>query len=176
MKDAFDQFWEEAEEPEGVGIPAGIYDAVMALSPEDQRDREKVNEAVRKLAEKRAKGRTAWAYLDQRDKKQIGDTGWLRLFGSKEAADKWLEENDPEGVACEYEIEEPVDRISPTTDQQRITRALRQAGVVIAEYLDPDNPRDAEATVDRLIGLLDTQELAAAKERLESGFGLRLVK
>jgi hypothetical protein len=49
MKDAFDLWWEWAEKPfdSYQTIPIEIHKAVMALSPEDRRDREKVNEAVR---------------------------------------------------------------------------------------------------------------------------------
>jgi hypothetical protein len=48
-EDAFDQWWEWAEKPldSPLTIPAEIHEAVMALSPEDRRDRAKVNEAVR---------------------------------------------------------------------------------------------------------------------------------
>jgi hypothetical protein len=47
-KDAFDQWWEWAEKPldSGLTIPAEIHNAVMALPPEERRDRAKVNEAV----------------------------------------------------------------------------------------------------------------------------------
>jgi hypothetical protein len=48
-KDAFDLWWEWAEKPVDsmLMIDAAIYDAVMALPPDDRRDREKVNAAVR---------------------------------------------------------------------------------------------------------------------------------
>jgi hypothetical protein len=48
MKDAFDQWWEWATKPadSDFPIPAEIHIAVMRLSPEDRRDRAKVNEAV----------------------------------------------------------------------------------------------------------------------------------
>jgi hypothetical protein len=48
-KDAFDLWWEWAEKPADslLAIPAEIHDAVMALSPEERRDRATVNEAVR---------------------------------------------------------------------------------------------------------------------------------
>jgi hypothetical protein len=48
-KDAFDQRWEWAEKPvdSPLTISAEIHDAVMALPPEERRDRTKVNEAVR---------------------------------------------------------------------------------------------------------------------------------
>jgi len=60
------------------------------------------------------------------------------------------------------------------TDQERIIIALRDATEIIGDYLEP-GPRDAEETIDRLIAVLDTQELAAALERVE-GHGLRVVK
>ena len=46
-KDAFDLWWEWAEKPADslLTIPAEIHDAVMALSPEERRDRATVNEA-----------------------------------------------------------------------------------------------------------------------------------
>jgi hypothetical protein len=47
-KDAFDQWWEWATKPAHSDLPiaAEIHTAVMGLSPEDRRDRAKVNEAV----------------------------------------------------------------------------------------------------------------------------------
>ena len=49
-RDAFDQWWEWAEKPveSTLTIPAVIHSAVMALSPEDRRDRGKVNDAARR--------------------------------------------------------------------------------------------------------------------------------
>ena len=51
-KDAFDRWWEWATKPVDsmLTIPAVIHNAVMALSPEERRDRAKVNEAVRRYA------------------------------------------------------------------------------------------------------------------------------
>lgn len=48
MKDAFDQWqeWERRDDPSGT-LPADIYEAVMALQPDERHDREKVNQAVR---------------------------------------------------------------------------------------------------------------------------------
>jgi hypothetical protein len=48
-KDAFDMWWEWAEKPldSPLTIDAAIHDAVMALPPDERRDRTKVNEAVR---------------------------------------------------------------------------------------------------------------------------------
>jgi hypothetical protein len=48
-KDAFDLWWEWADKPldSPLMIDATIHDAVMALPPDERRDRAKVNEAVR---------------------------------------------------------------------------------------------------------------------------------
>jgi hypothetical protein len=36
--------------------------------------------------------------------KQVGDHDYLKVFANADAAATWFEENDPEGVAFEYEI------------------------------------------------------------------------
>src|SRR5258708_15472073 len=48
-KDAFDLWWEWVEKPldSPLTIDAEIHDAVMAMPPDERRDRTKVNEAVR---------------------------------------------------------------------------------------------------------------------------------
>jgi len=48
-KDAFDLWWEWAEKPVDsmLTIDAAIRDAIMALPPDERRDRAKVNKAVR---------------------------------------------------------------------------------------------------------------------------------
>jgi hypothetical protein len=55
MKDAFDLWREWATTPADSmrEIDADIYNPVMSLSPEDRRDRAKVNEAVRRYREKK---------------------------------------------------------------------------------------------------------------------------
>lgn len=49
MKDAFDQYHEWATKPldSHLTIPVEIHNAVMALPPDERKDRDKVNEAVR---------------------------------------------------------------------------------------------------------------------------------
>lgn len=46
--DAYDRFWQWAEKPpeSRLTIPAELHHAVMTLSPEDRRDRAKVNAAA----------------------------------------------------------------------------------------------------------------------------------
>ena len=36
--------------------------------------------------------------------KQVGDADHVKVFANADAAEKWFEENDPEGVAFEYEV------------------------------------------------------------------------
>jgi hypothetical protein len=36
--------------------------------------------------------------------RQVGDPEHLKVFATADAAEKWLEENDPEGVTFEYEV------------------------------------------------------------------------
>jgi hypothetical protein len=36
--------------------------------------------------------------------KQVGDADHLKVFANEDAAEKWLAENDPEGVAFEYPV------------------------------------------------------------------------
>lgn len=61
------------------------------------------------------------------------------------------------------------------TDQELIFAALRQVGLIIAEHLE-SGTIDADETITNLVAILDTEELAAAMNRVERGFGLRVVK
>ncbi|SIO53524.1 hypothetical protein SAMN05443247_07540 [Bradyrhizobium erythrophlei] len=45
---------------------------------------------------------TVWISLDT--SKQVGDLDHLKVFATEDAAETWLQENDPEGVAFEYEV------------------------------------------------------------------------
>jgi hypothetical protein len=36
--------------------------------------------------------------------KQVGHPDHLKVFANQDAAETWFEENDPEGVAFEYEV------------------------------------------------------------------------
>ena len=47
---------------------------------------------------------TVWIYVNT--DALLGEADHLQVFAIEEAADRWLEENDPEGVAFEYEEQE----------------------------------------------------------------------
>jgi hypothetical protein len=45
---------------------------------------------------------TVFVYVNT--SKQVGDAEHIKVFATTDAAEKWFEENDPEGVAFEYEV------------------------------------------------------------------------
>ena len=45
---------------------------------------------------------TVFVYVNT--SKQVGDAEHLKVFANADAAEKWFEENDPDGVAFEYEV------------------------------------------------------------------------
>jgi hypothetical protein len=47
---------------------------------------------------------TVWIYADTG--KLVGDRDHLKVFASEDVADTCLQENDPEGVAFQYEVME----------------------------------------------------------------------
>jgi hypothetical protein len=60
------------------------------------------------------------------------------------------------------------------TDQELIFSALRQVGLTVAKHLEGTG--DADEAITQLIAVLDTRELADAMNRVERGYGLRVVK
>ena len=46
---------------------------------------------------------TVWMYVNTA--KEVGDVDHLKVFASEEAAERWLAEERPEGVAFEYSIQ-----------------------------------------------------------------------
>jgi hypothetical protein len=61
------------------------------------------------------------------------------------------------------------------TDQDLIFCALRQVGLIVAEHIESGSS-DADEAITNLVAVLDTEELAAAMNRVERGHGLRVVK
>ena len=46
--------------------------------------------------------KTVWIYVNT--SKQVGDPEHIKVFATTDAAETWFGENDPEGVAFEYEV------------------------------------------------------------------------
>jgi hypothetical protein len=55
-------------------------------------------------AQAEEKPRTVFVYVNI--SKQVGDVDHIKVFATTDAAETWFEENDPEGVAFEYEVPE----------------------------------------------------------------------
>ena len=60
------------------------------------------------------------------------------------------------------------------TDQEVIFSALRQVGLTVVKHLE--GTKDVDGAITQLIAVLDTRELADAMNRVERGYGLRVVK
>jgi hypothetical protein len=45
---------------------------------------------------------TVWIYVDT--SKEVGDPDHLKVFADEVAATRWLDENDPNGAAFEYDV------------------------------------------------------------------------
>jgi hypothetical protein len=45
---------------------------------------------------------TVWVYVNT--SKQVGEREHLKVFATTDVAETWFEENDPEGVAFQYEV------------------------------------------------------------------------
>jgi hypothetical protein len=54
--------------------------------------------------------------------------------------------------------------------------ALKEAALIIGDYLEPGRPPDPMAAIKRLIEVLDNQELADAIKRLDGRHALKVVK
>jgi hypothetical protein len=66
--------------------------------------------------------------------------------------------------------------MSAVTDQELVLASLRRVGSILAEHLEAATTSNASEVVAQLVAVLDTQELADAINRLERGYGLRVVK
>jgi hypothetical protein len=88
-KDAFDlwQAWANKHPDSDLSIPSDLHAAVSPLAPEQQADRQTVNEAVREARNPNNEYR--WIY-------ENGDR--QKTFRSEAEGEAWLKRNDPEGV------------------------------------------------------------------------------
>jgi hypothetical protein len=60
-------------------------------------------------------------------------------------------------------------------DQDTVLRALEDARRILGEYIEP-GPRDATRTVERLLTLLDRNDVVHALDRMKRRKVLRLVE
>ena len=62
-----------------------------------------------------------------------------------------------------------------TPDQETLLRAIEDARLILGEYIEP-GPRDATQTVERLLAILDRNDLVHALDRMKRRRVLRLVE
>ena len=60
------------------------------------------NRSIRLGVSIRSKAVAVWVYVNT--SKQVDDPEHLKVFANQDAAETWFAENDPEGVAFEYEV------------------------------------------------------------------------
>lgn len=100
----------------------------------------------------------------------------VKVFRSYDTAIKLLREHDPDGMAVEYPIEEDhVPSIAPKrSDIQTLIGAFLEAPSILSEYLEPNMPRSAGTTVEKLMDALTNDGVFAAISRIEGRqrFGL----
>ena len=70
---------------------------------------------------------TVWIYVNT--SKQVGDPDHLKVFANVDAAETWFEENDPEGVAFEYDHEKRARRVAQA--RSRLDHPVRPDNAVI---------------------------------------------
>ena len=58
----------------------------------------------RALGEAQAEERPVSVFVYGNTSKQVGDVDHIKVFANGDAAEAWFAENDPEGVAFEYEV------------------------------------------------------------------------
>jgi hypothetical protein len=56
--------------------------------------------------------KTVWIYVNV--DAEPGDVDYLQVFASEEAANRWFEDNDPDGIAFEYRFRSEPHRSVPT--------------------------------------------------------------
>ena len=100
----------------------------------------------------------------------------VKVFTSYDSAIEWLRQNDPEGLAVEYPIEneEALTILPKRTDVQILVQAFLEARSILSDYLVPNMPRTAGTTVDKLMDVLTNNHVLAAISRIEgrNRFGL----
>jgi Protein of unknown function (DUF3551) len=72
--------------------------------------------------------------------KQVGDVDHIKVFATADAAETWFEENDPEGVAFEYEVLEPKEALMRILALAILVIGVVSIGPAAAQTYDPAYP------------------------------------
>ena len=90
----------------GAADPAEDHPSAVKLDPDAENEVPNVNELISSAAEYDAQSPegSLQDYLAQVS--LVSDADHLKVFANADAAETWFEDNDPEGVAFEYEVME----------------------------------------------------------------------
>ena len=61
-------------------------------------------------------------------------------------------------------------------DQETLIRAIEDARRILGEYIEPGRPRDAARTVERLLAVLDRNDVIHVLDRIKRRRVMRLVE
>ena len=86
---------------------------------------------------------TVFVYINPA--KEVGDIDYVKVFANREAAERWFEENDPEGVAFEYEVIECEPRRPPHDHDRGADRSVH-AALEFALSSEPRQSRPCDQT------------------------------
>jgi hypothetical protein len=92
--------------------------------------------------------------------KHVGDPDHLKVFANVDAAETWFEENDPEGVAFEYEVLEWM-RAGDPDSVSRSTLSDRDWLALWGPWARVENSPEWFATDDGLVALMNSAWLTA---------------
>jgi hypothetical protein len=62
------------------------------------------------------------------------------------------------------------------TDYRTCVDAIREARRILGRYIEPAQPRDAAATINRIMEVLDNDDIDAALNRIDGRDHFRLVE
>jgi hypothetical protein len=61
-------------------------------------------------------------------------------------------------------------------DVDVLVKAIQQIDLILAEHIEPGHLSDPQDTIDRIFAVMDKNGAVNAADRIEAGFGLRVVK
>ena len=105
---------------------------------------------------------SVWIYVD-------APTHRVKVFAAQASAMEWLRNNDPDGLAVEYPLEDQPAPAYPAakTDVQSLVEAFLHAQTILKDYLDAGAAQDYADTMTRLVHTLVDHDVLAAVGRLE---------
>jgi hypothetical protein len=61
-------------------------------------------------------------------------------------------------------------------DADTLAKVIHQIELILADHIEPGHFCDPEATIHRIFAVMETYDAVKAADRIEAGYGLRVVK